>query len=171
MRATLNADRARTHMEAHKTNETVVNNFLRAEQVVNWATMGGAKALGMDSIVGSITPGKQADLVLIKNDACPAMFPIIHPYGHVVFQAGRGDVHTVLVDGRVLKYDHRLKDISLNRARHAVGGTVEYARSQMGESAWNEVMNPEQSKVDLLDNPYRYTERAAVKPDASQQQG
>jgi hypothetical protein len=32
-------------------------------------------------------------------------------------------------------------------------------------------MNPEQSKVDLLDNPYRYTERAAVKPDASQQQG
>jgi 5-methylthioadenosine/S-adenosylhomocysteine deaminase len=170
MRATLNADRARTHLEAHKTNETVVNNYLRAEQVVTWATMGGAKALGMDSIVGSITPGKQADLVLIKNDASPAMYPIIHPYGHVVFQACRGDVHTVMVDGRVLKYDHRLKDISLNRAKHAVAGTVEYARSQMGESAWNEVMNPEQSNEELLDNPYTYTERATAKPDGSAQQ-
>ncbi len=159
MRATLNADRARDHLEAHKTNDTVVNNFLRAEQVVNWATMGGARALGMDSLVGSITPGKQADLVLIKNDASPAMFPLLNPYGHVVFQAGRGDVHTVMVDGRVLKYDHRLRDISLGRAKHVVSQTVEYTRSQMGESAWQEVMNPEQSKVDLLDNPYTYTNR------------
>ncbi len=157
MRATLNADRARDHMEAHKTNDTVVNNFLRAEQVVNWATMGGAKALGMDSLVGSITPGKRADLVLIKNDASPAMFPLINPYGHVVFQAGRGDVHTVMVDGRVLKYNHRLRDISLARAKHAVAATVEFARSNMGESAWQEVMNPEQTKVELLDNPYTYT--------------
>lgn len=159
MRATLNADRARDHLEAHKTNETNVNNYLRAEQVVNWATMGGAKALGMDNLIGSITPGKQADLVLIKNDASPAMFPIIHPYGHVVFQAGRGDVHTVMVGGRVLKYDHRLKDISLTRAKHAVSKTVEFAYSQMGEQAWQEVMNPEQSKVELLDNPYTYTKK------------
>jgi 5-methylthioadenosine/S-adenosylhomocysteine deaminase len=157
MRATLDADRAHDHMEAHTTGDTIVNNHLRAEQVVTWATMGGAKALGMDSIVGSITPGKKADLLLIKNDDSPAMFPIVHPYGHVVFQAGRGDVHTVMVDGRVLKYDHRLRDISLARAKQAVAATVEYARSNMGESAWNEVMNPEQSKVELLDNPYTYT--------------
>ncbi|HEX9038632.1 MAG TPA: amidohydrolase family protein [Ktedonobacterales bacterium] len=159
MRATVNADRARDHMEAHKTGDTIVNNYLRAEQVVTWATMGGAKALGMDSLVGSITPGKRADLTLIKNDASPAMFPVVHPYGHVVFQAGRGDVHTVMVDGRVLKYDHRLRDISLTRAKQAVAATVEYARSTMGESAWNEVMNPEQSKVELLDNPYTYTNK------------
>jgi cytosine/adenosine deaminase-related metal-dependent hydrolase len=43
--------------------------------------------------------GKKADLVLIKNDSSPVSFPILHPYGHVVFQAGRGDVHTVLVNG------------------------------------------------------------------------
>src|SRR6266699_1203261 len=97
MRATLNADRAREHMEGHKRNETVMLSHLRAEQVVSWATLGGAEALGMDSFIGSITPGKKADLVLIKNDQSPVMFPLLHPYGHVVFQAGRGDVHTVMV--------------------------------------------------------------------------
>jgi 5-methylthioadenosine/S-adenosylhomocysteine deaminase len=170
MRATLNADRAMTHHEAHQTNETVVNNYLRAEQVVNWATMGGAKALGMDSLVGSITPGKKADLVLIKNDASPAMFPLVHPYGHVVFQAGRGDVHTVMVDGRVVKYDHRLRGTSLERAKKATASTVEYAYSHMGESAWQEVMNPEQTKVELLDNPYTYTKRSAGVEAAAQDQ-
>jgi 5-methylthioadenosine/S-adenosylhomocysteine deaminase len=159
MRATLNADRAREHWEAHERNETVMTNHLRAEQVVNWATMGGAQALGMDSLIGSITPGKQADLVLIKNDESPAMFPIIHPYGHVVFQAGRGDVHTVMVDGKVVKHNGHLLGINLARAKEAVGKTVEYARSKMGEDAWAEGMVREQAKVASIANPYKYSER------------
>src|SRR5438067_2675231 len=129
MRATLNADRAREHMEAHKRNETVMLCHLRAEQVVTWATLGGAEALGMDGFIGSITPGKKADLVLMKNDQSPAMFPLLHPYGHVVFQAGRGDVHTVMVDGKVVKYDHRLLGIDLDRAMQAVAKRVAYAKS------------------------------------------
>src|SRR5690242_11547263 len=44
MRATLNADRAHEHWEAHERNETVMTNHLRADQVVTWATMGGAQA-------------------------------------------------------------------------------------------------------------------------------
>jgi 5-methylthioadenosine/S-adenosylhomocysteine deaminase len=38
-------------------------------------------------------------VVLIKNDRSPVSFPLLNPYGHVVFQAQRGDVHTVLVNG------------------------------------------------------------------------
>jgi cytosine/adenosine deaminase-related metal-dependent hydrolase len=144
-------------MKAHKNNSTVTLSHLRAEQVVNWATLGGARALGMDKDIGSITPGKKADLVLVKNDNSPVIFPLLHPYGHVVFQAGRGDVHTVMIDGKVVKYDHRLIDIDLSKARQAVAKTVEYARTQMGEQAWNEAMNPEQAAVDLRDNPYTYT--------------
>ena len=159
MRATLNADRSREHMEAHKDQKTVMLSHLRAEQVVNWATLGGAQALGMDSFIGSITPGKKADLVLIKNEQSPAMFPILHPYGHVVFQAGRGDVHTVMVDGNVVKYDHKLLGIDLAKAKQAVMKTVEYARGQMGEQAWNEGMNPEKAEVELIANPYTYTGR------------
>ena len=60
------------------------------------ATRGGARALGLDSVVGSLEPGKKADPVLIENDASPVMFPLLNPYGHVTFQAQRGDVHTVL---------------------------------------------------------------------------
>jgi hypothetical protein len=98
--------------------------------------------------------------VLIKNDSSPVMFPLLNPYGHVVFQAGRGDVHTVMVDGKTVKYDHRLTGTDLAKARGAVAQTVEYAQSQMGEKAWNEGMNPEQAKVETINNPYTYTERA-----------
>jgi len=161
MRATLNADRAREHLEAHSRNETVMLSHLRAEQVVTWATLGGAQALGMDGQIGSITPGKKADLVLVKNDQSPVMFPLLHPYGHIVFQAGRADVHTVMVDGKVVKHDHRLVGIDLAAARQAVARTVEYARGRMGEQAWNEAMNPAKAVVELIENPYTYTGRAA----------
>src|SRR5436853_7195396 len=159
MRAALNADRSREHMEAHKCNETVMLCHLRAEQVVTWATLGGAQALGMDGVIGSISPGKKADLVLIKNDQSPVMFPLLNPYGHVVFQAGRGDVHTVMVDGTVVKYDHRLRGVDLARAKQVVMQTVEFAQSHMGERAWREGMIPEQAAVELIHNPYTYTER------------
>jgi cytosine/adenosine deaminase-related metal-dependent hydrolase len=169
MRATLNADRAREHLEAHKRDETVALSHLRAEQVVTWATLGGAQALGMDSFIGSIIPGKKADLVLIKNDQSPVMFPLLHPYGHVVFQAGRGDVHTVMVDGKVVKYDHHLLGINLAKAKEAVGKTVEYARSKMGEKAWTEGMILEKAEVKSIDNPYKYTEREHAKVTQKQE--
>jgi 5-methylthioadenosine/S-adenosylhomocysteine deaminase len=170
MRATLNADRAREHMEAHKRNETYMLCHLRAEQVVTWATLGGAQALGMDSFIGSITPGKKADLVLIKNDESPVMFPLLHPYGHVVFQAGRGDVHTVMVDGKVVKYDHHLLGVDLARARRLVTKTVEYLYDQMGEQAWNQGMNPEKAVVEIIDNPYMYTRRENAEPSSASPQ-
>src|SRR5215510_13439949 len=157
MRATLSADRAREHLEAHSKDDTVTHHRLRAEQVVDWATRGGAKALGMDSLTGSLEPGKKADVVLIKNDASPVMFPMLHPYGHVVFQAGRGDVHTVVVNGRVVKYDHRLAGADLGRARQAIEQTVDYLRGELGPDAWNEGMHPEIPETRVLENPYTYT--------------
>ena len=157
MRATLSADRAREHLEAHNRDETVTHHKLRAEQVVDWATMGGARALGLDTEVGSLTPGKKADVVLIKNDASPAMFPVLHPYGHVVFQAQRGDVHTVVINGKVVKYDHALVDVDVAKAREAVEQTVEYLRGVLGPEAWDEGMHPEIPETRVLDNPYTYT--------------
>ena len=157
MRATLSADRAREHLEAHARDETVTHHKLRAEQVVDWATRGGARALGLDSVTGSIEVGKKADLVLIKNDASPVMFPLLNPYGHVVFQAQRGDVHTVVVNGRVVKYDHQLTGADLAKARQVIGQTVEYLRGELGPQAWDEGMHPEIPETRVLDNPYTYT--------------
>ncbi len=157
MRATLSADRAREHLEAHARDETVTHHKLRAEQVVDWATRGGARALGLDSVTGSLEPGKKADVILIKNDASPVMFPVHHPYGHVVFQAQRGDVHTVVINGRVVKHDHRLVGTDLAKARQVIGQTVDYLSGELGPDAWSEGMHPEIPEIRVLANPYTYT--------------
>ncbi len=157
MRTTLGADRAREHLEAHVRGETVTHAHLRAEQVVEWATTGGARALGRGDL-GSLEPGKKADVVVIKNDASPVSFPLLNPYGHVAFQAQRGDVHTVLVDGRVVKHEHRLVGADLAGLRRRLDSTVEYLRSRLGEDSWRQGMNPELPDTEVLDNPYQYTE-------------
>ncbi|WIV54899.1 amidohydrolase family protein [Amycolatopsis nalaikhensis] len=156
MRTTLGADRSREHLEAHAKGETVTHAALRAEQVVEWATRGGAAALGRSDI-GSLEVGKKADVVLLKNEHSPVSFPLLNPYGHVAFQAQRGDVHTVLVNGRVVKRDGRLVDVDLAAVRRTVESTVEYLRSQLGEEAWRQGMNPDVPETKILDNPYTYT--------------
>jgi 5-methylthioadenosine/S-adenosylhomocysteine deaminase len=158
MRTTLGADRSREHLEAHGNQETVTHAHLRAEQVVDWATRGGAKALGLDDKVGSLEPGKKADVVLLKNDDSPAMFPILNPYGHVAFQAQRGDVHTVVVDGRLVKHDHKLVGVDLGAARRAVEQTVGYLVDTMGQDAWDKGMNPDVPETKINENPYTYTD-------------
>ena len=59
MRTTLGADRSREHLEAHAKGDTVTNCHLRADQVVEWATRGGAKALGLDGVVGQLEAGQE----------------------------------------------------------------------------------------------------------------
>ncbi|MEU8041455.1 amidohydrolase family protein [Streptosporangium sp. NPDC049078] len=158
MRTTLGADRSREHMEAHAKGDTVTHCNLRADQVVDWATRGGARALGRDDELGALEVGRKADIVLIKNEHSPVSFPMLNPYGHVAFQAQRGDVHTVLVDGRVVKHEHRLLGIDLAAARRQVERTVDHLRTTMGEEAWRQGMNPDVPQTTLLDNPYTYTD-------------
>jgi cytosine/adenosine deaminase-related metal-dependent hydrolase len=158
MRATLGADRSREHLAAHAKGETVTHCGLRADQVVDWATRGGARALGRDGELGAIEPGRKADVVLVKNDASPVSFPLLNPFGHIAFQAQRGDVHTVLVDGRVVKHEHRLLGVDLAAARREIERTVDHLRSTMGEEAWQKGMNPDVPETTILDNPYTYTD-------------
>jgi cytosine/adenosine deaminase-related metal-dependent hydrolase len=158
MRTTLGADRSREHLEAHAKGETVTQVHLRAEQVVDWATRGGAGALGRDDL-GRLEPGAKADVILIKNDASPVSFPLLNPYGQVAFQAQRGDVHTVIVDGKVVKHEHRLVGVDLPEVRRKVEATVEYLKAQLGDEQWSKGMNPDPpSDEESLDNPYQYTE-------------
>jgi 5-methylthioadenosine/S-adenosylhomocysteine deaminase len=83
---------------------------------------------------------------------------VLHPYGHVAFQAQRADVHTVVVDGRVVKRDGKLVGIDLRRVRGAIDETVEYAMRTLGEEAWSGGMHPEIPERKILENPYQYTE-------------
>ena len=157
MRSTLGADRAWEHIKAHELGDTVTHAHLRAEHVVDWATRGGAETLGMGNLVGSLEVGKRADVVLIKNDLSPTLFPVLNPYGHIALQASRGDVHTVLVDGMVAKYEGRLvEDLAAREERdrrHRRLPAVE-----LGEEVWTQGMNPDVPPTKMLDNPYTYTE-------------
>src|SRR3712207_5860631 len=143
MRATLNADRMAEHMDAHLKGETITHLRLRARDVVEWTTRGGAHTIGRDADLGSLEPGKKADVVLIKNDSSPVSFPLLNPFGHVAFQAQRSDVHTVVVDGRVVKSEGALVGIDLAPVRAEVEATIEHLRAEIGEEAWQAGMFPE----------------------------
>ena len=78
-----------------------------AERVVEMATIRGAEALLLERQVGSIEPGKRADLVLFDADT-PEWRPLLNPVNNLVYAASGASVHTVLIDGRVVLDDGRL---------------------------------------------------------------
>lgn len=158
MRATLSSDRSRDHLEAHRNGDTVAVNKMRADDVIWMATQGGANAIGMGDKIGSITKGKKADLVLLKNDQSPAMTPILNPAVHVVYQANTADVHSVMVNGRMLKYDGHRIGLDIAPARDAVAASVEYVRGKLGEATWEEGMHPPLEPNEEIDNPYKYAD-------------
>lgn len=161
MRATVGADRALEHYLAHANGETVTHVKLRAEDVVDWATRGGAKVLGKDDLIGSLEVGKLADVVLIKNDDSPTMTPILNPYGHLVYQAGRGDVHTVLVGGEPVKWAGKLCAGDLAGVRDDVNRTIGFLRAELGDETWRAGMYPDIPETEILTNPYQYRRTTA----------
>ncbi|MEZ5284513.1 MAG: 5'-deoxyadenosine deaminase [Vicinamibacterales bacterium] len=79
---------------------------LPARDVLAMATREGARTLGLEREIGTVAPGKRADLVLVRRDA-PHTAPDADPYATLVYAAGPADVRTVLVDGEVLVADGR----------------------------------------------------------------
>lgn len=80
---------------------------LPARAVLEMATLGGARALGLEDRIGSIEPGKAADLVAV-NLSDLALSPIYDPISHLVYAAGREDVSHVWVGGELLVSEGRL---------------------------------------------------------------
>ncbi|MCO0638293.1 amidohydrolase family protein, partial [Lutimaribacter sp. EGI FJ00014] len=76
-------------------------------EALRWATIDGARMAGMDHRVGSLVPGKAADIVLL-NARAHGLHPVNDPIASVVLQAGTANVDTVIVDGVVRKRAGRL---------------------------------------------------------------
>jgi 5-methylthioadenosine/S-adenosylhomocysteine deaminase len=89
---------------------------LTCHDVLGFATLEGARACGLDDRVGSITPGKDADLVVLRLDD-PTVFPLNNAAGTVVLHAHPGLVDTVLVAGQVVKEKGELVGIDLAALR------------------------------------------------------
>jgi cytosine/adenosine deaminase-related metal-dependent hydrolase len=89
---------------------------LTSRDVLSFATVDGARACGLGDRVGSLSPGKQADIVVLRTDN-PALSPVNNPIGQVVYAAHPGLVDTVVVAGRLVKSAGRLHSDIAERAR------------------------------------------------------
>jgi 5-methylthioadenosine/S-adenosylhomocysteine deaminase len=95
------------------------------QPILEAATIDGARVMGLGSNVGSLTPGKQADLIMIRTDGI-AMFPSHNAVGNVVHMANRSDVQTVMVAGRLRKHEGRLVDVDVASVRRAALASRKY---------------------------------------------
>ncbi|MDO5416648.1 MAG: amidohydrolase [Lachnospiraceae bacterium] len=114
----------------HK-NESRNRSAMPAKDIVAMATIGGAKALGLDAVTGSIEAGKEADLVLAETDS-PNMFPVYDPYSALVYSANSSNVRDVYVAGKQLVKDKKLvyaDDYDIRRK----------LREKMGRSSFGEM--------------------------------
>ncbi|MDT5295228.1 MAG: 5-methylthioadenosine/S-adenosylhomocysteine deaminase, partial [Acidobacteriota bacterium] len=80
---------------------------LTAEEALSLATINGARALHMDSDIGSLETGKRADIVIVDLDALHQT-PRYNVYSNLVYATKASDVRTVVVEGRVVMRDRRL---------------------------------------------------------------
>jgi len=84
-----------------------------AETILQLATMGGAKAIGLDHLIGSVEPGKQADLIIIDTHK-PHLTPVYNLPSLIVYAANGADVRDVLVDGKVVVRNRQLLTSDVN---------------------------------------------------------
>jgi len=117
MRATIGTERGFDNERARDGGEASVAEMeLTCRDVLEFATIEGARACGMDDRIGSLTPGKRADVIVVRADGF-GMTPLNNPVGAFVYNAHPGLVDTILVDGRVVKRDGKLVDVDQARVR------------------------------------------------------
>jgi len=86
---------------------------LEARQALVMATIGGARALHMESEIGSLEVGKKADLIVLNLNS-PHAVPLYDLYAQIVYSLKSSDVQTVVVGGKVIMHDRRV--LTLNEA-------------------------------------------------------
>lgn len=122
MNVTLSVERARTGRPD-----------ITPRRMVRMATLDGARDLGLDDQVGSLVPGKRADLIAVRVDGLGTA-PAADPVATMVLCARASDVDLVVADGRVLKRDGRLTAVDARSvAAHATATLADVVR----RSGWD----------------------------------
>lgn len=114
MRLALQTQRARE-------NEQTVHRDVRRKtaDVLRMATLGGAEVMQMESLIGSIVPGKKADLVIFRCDDINTVL-VVGPVGTVVFHATPDNIDTVIIDGKIVKQDGQLLGVDWQSLRDQI---------------------------------------------------
>jgi cytosine/adenosine deaminase-related metal-dependent hydrolase len=128
IRAAFGGERARVNAAAWEVNEPVPDTMLTARQLLEMATCNGAHVAGLADRTGSLTPGKQADVVLIDARTINVV-PVIDAVAAVTLCADVSNVDTVLVAGKVRKRGGRLL-ADVDQVRRQVEASRDYLLAQ-----------------------------------------
>jgi cytosine/adenosine deaminase-related metal-dependent hydrolase len=105
--------------------------LLTTRDVLRYATINGAKALRLDNKVGTLTPGKEADIIVLDATALNVA-PLNQVPGAVVSLMDRTNVETVIVAGKVRKWRGQLLDVDLRRLHQQIEASRDYLFSAAG---------------------------------------
>jgi 5-methylthioadenosine/S-adenosylhomocysteine deaminase len=94
---------------------------MSAEEAFELATIRGAQALHLEKEIGSIEPGKRADLVIVNRDSLNQI-PLYNIYSDLVYATKASDVQTVIINGKIVMRDRRL--LTLDEAAIKEGARV-----------------------------------------------
>jgi cytosine/adenosine deaminase-related metal-dependent hydrolase len=111
--------------------ETNLPRPLTSRDVMEFATIEGARANGLDHKVGTLTPGKEADLILLETDAINVM-PINDPIGVVVRGMDTSNVDSVFIAGKAKKRHGKLLDVDLARIKKLAYESRDYVVEKAG---------------------------------------
>lgn len=106
---------------------------ITARRVLEMGTIGGARALGLADRIGSLSPGKRADIILVRTDAIN-MAPMADPVRMIVQAAQPANVDTVMVDGRILKRHGKLTTLNVAKIMREAAETITRVNAQIGKS-------------------------------------
>jgi cytosine/adenosine deaminase-related metal-dependent hydrolase len=129
MRTTIGVQRALDHAHAEAQGIALESLRVSCRDVVGFATIEGARAVGLDHRIGSLTPGKDADVIVVRADTL-GLSPLNHPYGALVYNAHPGLVDTVLVQGRIVKRGGRLTHVDQGALRRMAQSSRDYLLAQ-----------------------------------------
>jgi len=112
---------------------------LHSRDLLDFATIDAATSCGLDARTGSLTPGKDADIILLRTDDL-TVFPVTDPAGTIVSAGHPGLVDTVLIAGRVVKRDGTLVDVDLSGLRNRLLASRDRISAAAGvplDGTWN----------------------------------
>ena len=105
--------------------------LLTVREIVEFATIEGAKDNRLDAKIGTLTPGKEADIILLRTDRINVT-PLNNAYGAVVLGMDTSNVDTVLVGGRLMKAQGQLVGVDLKRVNRLAQQSRDYVVSKTG---------------------------------------
>jgi cytosine/adenosine deaminase-related metal-dependent hydrolase len=113
---------------------------ISTQQVLEMATIDGARALGLADHIGSLTPGKRADIILVRATDVN-MLPFTVPTRMIVQAAQPANIEAVIVDGRFLKRHGKLTTIDLVQLARDSADTIERARKEASKEGAEKGIN------------------------------